>query len=492
VLLSMSNVTSWRSRATLEYVEQSVFISRVCHELVKQQQLMSLESILAQQRGGPNASTPRGRTSAVSTSAPSSSLSLTLSSTSRTAYRIWTRYIASLVAEDLEVEWEEWWSEMSSLSATTALGTQYEKQLFSNRSHLNGAPPLGLYLPVHPSGFISRLLFRVHHHYYRSYGYHIQSDILQALLTDVDQAVLGVVQGKVGVKKQEGGAGVQKSEDGLKRLSSASVLQLMFDVQFLFALLRLPPSTAASSAAAKAAGGPKALLSDNAAASGDLRTQYSSLLALFDAHLSRSLDQIDWVTSKPTFIANLHAAVTRSAVLYGVMAKTNPFPTTLPAMVSAPGAAPSTSFEALGGGGGGGGGQSAPLAVNIVPLAPVPAKILPLPTSLYPSKHPQPPTATSTISSITATTLPSAATKLALASTLSSSGANGTASHSAASSHSTTASSTGLSFSNLSSNLSSQLSSVNTSAAVNAKAIGDLGSSLLGKLSSSTLWGKKQ
>lgn len=350
--------------------------------------------------------------------------------------------------------------------------------LLSDRNPSGGAP-LGLYLPVHASASVSRLLFQVHHHYYRAFGYQAHADALTALLRDVGHAVLGVVEKRV---TRPAPGSLEPNEEILSQLPPHAALQMMFDVQFLFAVLRLPPNSSTPRAAAGPSG-----LSLAIGASAEPRARYAALLAAFESHLGTKLDQIDWMSSRAAFASNLAAATTRGATLFGVLARANPFPPTMPPTPASLPPTTHTGVEST---------SSMPTAlpINIMPLAGVATKILPLPTSLYPSKHPQatptPAVRTLPISS-SALTTPFASSALPVTAV----GSAPLASASATAASSDVSSFGGLqnSFSHLSSNLASQLSLAHTSAAVNAK-VSDIGSSLLGKLSSNALWGsnKKQ
>ena len=139
VLLSMSDVVQWRSESTLDQVHQSVFIGRVCHEL-KQKQLMSLDTLLATTTTAAPApapaSTPRSAASvhAHANATGSNQIHLSLSITAKTAFRIWTRYIAAVLSEDFVQELELWIVAQKAMQAQGPKHSeQYFQQLFSSQ-----------------------------------------------------------------------------------------------------------------------------------------------------------------------------------------------------------------------------------------------------------------------------------------------------------------------------------------------------------------------
>lgn len=356
---------------------------------------------------------------------------------------------------------------------------------------------------MHASPSIFQLLFQLHQHYYRLLGFHVHSSILVWLLSDVSLALLAVFESKIigasadatakvaGVESIGGGGG-GGGERALEQLSSDAMLQLLFDVQFLFAVMRLPPSAAATKAPT-----PRLQLDLNgtttAAGGLDARGRYAQLLSAFESRCSSELDQIDWMSSRAAFAANHHAAVQRSAMLFGLLCKSNPFPAVT---TTIGGAAPSTpgplSYDGAAAGGASTAAQPA-ASINILPLAAPITRILPLSASLYPSRHPQPvappkPAATLPLGSYGSLTSSSSTAAAATAAASSHTLAPPAAASASGTTSSASPSTGGLSFSNI----GAQLALANSAASVNAKAIGDLGTSLLGKLSASSLWGTKK
>ena len=138
MLLSMSDVVQWRSAVTLELVEQSVFIGRVCHELAKQKQLMSLDTLLA------TAAAPTPRSSAVAItptggSVGSQQIHGALSNTAKTAFRIWTRYIAAVLSEDFAQALSEWIAAQRTAQQHGPKHADLDfQQLFSSQSRRRG------------------------------------------------------------------------------------------------------------------------------------------------------------------------------------------------------------------------------------------------------------------------------------------------------------------------------------------------------------------
>ena len=132
VLSSMSDLSSWRSVATLRLVDQSVFIGRICHELTKQKHLMSLETILHQ--ASHHAKTPNNR--ANTAAGPYNPIHSSLAATAKSAFRIWSRYLSARLSEDFVDEFElqlKNWKQLHEKGGNGELN--YWKQIGSSQSN---------------------------------------------------------------------------------------------------------------------------------------------------------------------------------------------------------------------------------------------------------------------------------------------------------------------------------------------------------------------
>jgi hypothetical protein len=557
VLSSVTSGSAWRSRRTQALVEQSVFIGRVCHELMAHKQMLSLEHMWAHDAAtaattaaASNDSkahlTTSTRPAAGALSVPLSAttggavaLHASLSTTARLSFRVWTRYVAALASEELGLELTRWVADVLAVQKQgDKFRDAYFAALLSTRNPLapaagGGSEPLGLALPVHASSGVFRVLHLLHEHYHSLLGFRVRDDIVAWLVADVSAALLAVWEGKLlGGRSSAGSKGTNLAASGpaafalqsppsqqqhqvdeaeervLEKLCPQAVLQLWFDMQFLFGVLRLP-----SDSKGAAATGTGAAATAASSVTSDGRARFAALQQCFESTCARVLDQIDWLASRRAFAFSARAALQRSTMLFGLLCKSNPFPP-VPAPLPAGGAAggmllpPQTPAHGVSSS-----SAATPAAAgdmqSLFPLAAPIARIQPISASHYPSRLPPPPSSSSaanaahargsssggsgfgsshlrpySASSSYSSSLPSA----------SSSGAGGGAAPSVSPSSTISAASLssgfgagsgGLSFSNL----GAQLSLAQSASSMHAKAIGDLGTSLLGKLGASSLWG---
>jgi hypothetical protein len=556
VLSSVTSGSAWRSSRTQALVEQSVFIGRVCHELMAHKQMLSLEHMWAHDAATANAaaassndnktrlatSTPRPAAGVLSvplsaTTGGAVALHASLSTTARLSFRVWTRYVAALASEELGLELTRWVEDVLAVQRQgDKFRDAYFAALLSTRNPLapaagGGGEPLGLSLPVQASSGVFRVLHLLHEHYHSLLGFRVRDDIVAWLVADVSAALLAVWEGKL---LGSGAAGSKRTnlaasgpaafalqsppsqqqhqvddaeERVLEKLCPQAVLQLWFDMQFLFGVLRLPADNKGAAAAGTGAAATAA-----SSVTSDGRARFVALQQCFESTCARVLDQIDWLASRRAFAFSARAALQRSTMLFGLLCKSNPFPP-VPAPLPAGGAAggmllpPQTPAHGVSSS-----SAATPAAAgdmqSLFPLAAPIARIQPISASHYPSRLPPPPSSSSATnaahargsssggssfgsshlrpysSSSYSSSLPGAAATGAAGGAAPSVSPSSTVSAASLSSG-FGAGSGGLSFSNL----GAQLSLAQSASSMHAKAIGDLGTSLLGKLGASSLWG---
>jgi hypothetical protein len=331
VLNSMSSASRWKSAQCIELVEQAVFIGRVCYSITQQPSLMSFTRLLDNSSSNNSSSTIFSPTNA------SSAVQASLSTTARSAFRIWTRYTAAIVHEQFEANFNPW------LQANNTFANAFTNKVLSQT--------IPIAIPTHESSYIGELLLTLQERVYTIYGYQVQGEILTWLLNDLSNAILTALQSKV------------KSPAHFNKLSSNSKLQLFFDIQYLFAVLRL----------------------SSLSANNDDRQRYTQIISTIDNQLNIELDAVNWTVSKPHMNNTLYQAIQRTNLLYGLLIRFNPLPPVfnyqpakLAAAVNKP--APKDAKDSV--------GETQQFAINLISLAPAGARVLPLSAaSLYPSKN---------------------------------------------------------------------------------------------------------
>ena len=359
VLSSMSTAEGWRSDDCARLVQQAVFIGRCCHQITRQAQEDKADPL-----GPPSSASPPSSLS-LSTVAISSALS----STTRSAFRIWSRYVAATLSEEMEGQLSRWMEQLKAVQADasaqqrsaqrravqrlerTFLHSQAAEQTQSHErsdprqsrpsassvapsSSSDAAAALPFPVPGQPSPFVFRFLFSVQERLYSTHGYGVQADVLQWLLADVGGAVLNVWDSlslPLGEEQQP------QPQPLLAALPFSALLQAEFDLRFLFGLLRLPQPTQARPAPSTAttAGG-KATAAAPPQYSSDGRAQLAQLLALLEKAQSRrpaapagALSAADWTLSRAALVQAVTAAVQRSHLLLGLLSRRNPLPAVL-------------------------------------------------------------------------------------------------------------------------------------------------------------------
>ena len=122
-------------------------------------------------------------------------------------------------------------------------------------------------------------------------GYDIESAVLQKYLSDMSSSLLSLFESTI--------------TTSINILTLEGRLQLLFDLLFLFQLLRFGDKTTTA----------------------DPRRHYTVLLTSIDTSLAQAgIDRIDWTTCKPVMHQYVQAAVHRAQVIFGVFIKINPLP----------------------------------------------------------------------------------------------------------------------------------------------------------------------
>jgi len=574
ILSSLSDATSWASESTRKRVDQAVFLARVCSMLArsKDMELDAGKLTMAMTMNANNTPALPPSFSPSSSSSSSSSFHSSLHTVSRHAFRIGTRVLATRCSEEFLVAFNQWIDLQMKLQSQThpdkqlpgsdettnngtasesianmnesdGIKTYYEK-IFSNACVTTPETPLGLFLPVHVSPFIAQLLFELHAQYYRLFGWKlwksksgrsggagVDGSVIEWMLQDVGVACMQMLEQALSIHDTTqhdapSNSAASQQDAVLHRLSSYSLMQLLFDVLYLFGVLRLPaasitqrfkPSTLAAQIAAvssittssSSGGGVGASISPSStltSPSSSPRARFLSLVSSIESVLECRVDPIDWYASRPTFLNNVQQAMMRSSMQYGLACKSNPLPHLLPSMprnvpATTTGGTTAASTTTT---------TSAPI-INMMPLAAPLPRILPLSASLYPPLKPTAAAAStlahaagikattasglsttlhplgsrsfnSTLAGPAAASMPGTPSRSTMAATspLPSPSGPGIAS-------SNPLSAAGLSFSQLSSQLSFAQAQLQSSA--HAKAIGEIGSSILGRLSANALWG---
>ena len=118
VLAAMATAEGWRSPDCARLVQQAVFIGRCCHQITQQSSFTSFSTLLSNDpptsstaligggggeggRGGRGGGGWGGGAVAVAPSVASVAISSALASTTRSAFRIWGRYVAATLSEEV-------------------------------------------------------------------------------------------------------------------------------------------------------------------------------------------------------------------------------------------------------------------------------------------------------------------------------------------------------------------------------------------------------
>lgn len=384
-------------QASLPLVNQAALIGRICVRL-----LSAIQAPLCELLG---ATQPQGKPEIAATghSATFSFIQRAFLSAGHMAYRVWTRFIAGVFADELRKEMTVWLKLWGSASASSS-GQQPQVPA------LVGTPAgASVPIPLEPSQYIHRLLFAFQRELHRVEGYRLDKEVLERAISDLVAALLGVIEEALGVASAASSLSSPLSPPGLSSspsslslggkdvkttlsLSQPASFQLLYDMQFLFAVLRLPPPQTGQSSLSSAT-------SALSVATGKQQENWRARLVAILEAAEAGIDPIDLASSREAMQARLQLHLQRCAILYGPLIGQNPFPALSysegrPVQVTAPVSstaktevkaspfAPKTAAAAASPPAGSVQGESP----SLVLLAPLSGRIPSLPVTLYPIK----------------------------------------------------------------------------------------------------------
>ena len=406
-----------RQQQCARLVSQAVFIGRCCSQITRQTAFLSFSRMLSQQQPGaqpeqgggdgeaaaplhPQPSQPQRQQPVAASPSSAPIISAALSSTARSAFRIWSRFVAASLSEEMETELQRWMDAASGSSAQLtrtallSLSAPLPRPAASSHSPPPSAPApppppaaaaaspaLPFPIPCVPSPFVFRFLFSVQEAVYAQFGYTASAELLHWLLTDTASALLTLWESRGLADAQ------QQQEDGLSSPPSSSspslsslsslpfpaVLQLELDVRFLLSLLRTDDKEGRGRARAVLQAVGREVDSRAAAATG--------------------VSAEDCAQARRLLRAACAAAVQRSSLLLGLLAKRNPLASApwegddeQRAEQSGSAAASAASLAAA--------VAASAAQVGCLPLAANAARLMPFSTSFfsttssYPQQHP--------------------------------------------------------------------------------------------------------
>jgi len=132
---------------------------------------------------------------------------------------------------------------------------------------------------------------------YRVHGHFVSQEVLACVITDVTASVLAVL--------------TDFTETHASKLTEHAALQLVFDIKYLFSVLRLP----------------KAIKERGQ----NPRESLFALLRIVEA----VVDPIDYALAGPGISSRISQLMVSSAVMFGILVRVNPFPEPFP-LASAP------------------------------------------------------------------------------------------------------------------------------------------------------------
>eukprot|EP00457_Paulinella_chromatophora_P001279 gb/GEZN01001281.1/.p1 GENE.gb/GEZN01001281.1/~~gb/GEZN01001281.1/.p1 ORF type:complete len:1038 (-),score=226.63 gb/GEZN01001281.1/:30-3143(-) len=342
--------------------DRAVLVGRVCRRLARQSTALKQIVTLAPDGGVSSQLTTKA---APLIQAPSSSgglasqarLSFVQSSllgTAQQAFRIWTRVVAQELADSLHGSLRAWLAQgQARPEAVTALWS----------TDGGGKVELDLPLPGRPSRHILPLAFQLVKHLSRVHGHQVDPETVGWALLDSADAVLATLQELIAPSPNS------------PALPEHLCLQLLFDTQTLFSLLRLPSTSSGTSSVSSSSSSPvssPASSPESSALRVTLRPRYATLLR----SLEEGVDPINYSVSRKHLTRRVDDVLRNSSVLLGVLTRQNPFP----ALSSNSLALASASSSAA--------DPSNATAANLLPLIQDPLERLPeLPTLLYPLRR---------------------------------------------------------------------------------------------------------
>eukprot|EP00808_Paulinella_micropora_P011513 g50483.t1 len=207
--------------------------------------------------------------------------------TAQQAFRIWTRVVAQELADSLH----------RSLRVWLLRGKERPETVTTLWSKVNGEAGIDLPLPCRPSRHVLPLAFELVRHLSRVYGHQVETETVGLALLDVTDALLSTMQ-DLATPDAAGSA-----------LPEHLCLQLLFDTQCLFSLLRLPATSGASVVvdAAETA----SMSNSSSALRNTLRPRYATLLST----LEDGVDPINYSVSRKHLNQRVHDVLRNSSVL---------------------------------------------------------------------------------------------------------------------------------------------------------------------------------
>jgi len=309
VLTLMASESSWRSNECRVLVERAVFIGRCCASITQQTAFASFSQALQQPSAVPQQHSAAAAPLSFS-SASSSPIVAALSSTARSAFRIWSRFVAATVSDEMETAFAAW--------RKAAADTQRQPTAALSNSQSDGA------VPSQPSAYIHRVLWSVQHHTYSTHGYQTPSEVLRWMMQDTNIALTAVVQAQLELHhlaqhddEHEQQARQRQQRQGATAAPFAAaplgvLLQLYFDLLFLLSMMRLP---------SEAGGPPHKAAHNNRHSSPGL-----AVLEYVEGVLADRVSAADWPALRTSLISSCLLCLQRTQLLFGLLAKRNPLP----------------------------------------------------------------------------------------------------------------------------------------------------------------------
>ena len=410
VLTLMASEASWRSDECRSLVERAVFIGRCCASITQQTAFASFSQALHQQQQRQHHATAHTAApasasalsaqavSSFSSSSPSASpIVAALSSTARSAFRIWSRFVAATVSDEMETAFSAW-------RRKAALATHNEQQQpqRTEETALNSLLPAAA-APTQPSAYIHRVLWTVQQHTYSTHGYQAPHEVLRWMMQDTAIALTAVLHAQVdgrsdtdgshhssSVAQEQDASAAAEHEQRRRRqpqfalaapLAAAPLtvlLQLYFDLLFLLSMMRLP---------SEAAGQPAKLSQrdDSLYPSSGL-----AVLQYVENAVAARMSAAAWPALRSAVVASCLLCLHRTQLLFGLLSKRNPLPPlqllnpldgshTAMLATAATAAATATGHT----GTGAASAAAASTAASGLPLAPTSSRIMTFSTSFY-------------------------------------------------------------------------------------------------------------
>jgi Vps51/EXO84/COG1 N-terminal len=255
-------------------VDQAIFVGRVCVRVLQRSQ--PLRRVITM-----NAGTASVSTNDISTNATFEYVRESLTSTAHVGFRIWTRYIATKLADRFRRQFRE-----------------EHRRLLTARRQGHIPHTSELLVPRHVSQYIAGLLFEMNSEVYRVCGSAIDKYILQSLSTDTADAICQVLESLV-----SSGSNLGDHMIDITSLSEQESMAMLFDVSFLLMVLLQAPATTIATCIANPA-----------------IAQADALLQRFSTQLTQlyqRIDPINWASMSSTFENALLVQSLRSSALLG-------------------------------------------------------------------------------------------------------------------------------------------------------------------------------